>query len=104
MLAWNATSKPPPLRPTIAGEVPFIIPSPQFFVPAAPVVQSDPVLAWKAIWYPPPASLVIEGDVPAIIPSRRSPLPPESTFHKLFVFASKAVEKVVAAALSDRLV
>src|SRR5690349_3235040 len=78
----------------MAGDVPFIIPRPQFLVPAAPVVQRLPLLAWNATSKPPPASFAIEGDVPGIIPSLRSPDPPASMFHKLFVLASKAVENV----------
>ena len=45
VLAWNATSNPPPANAVIDGLVPAIIPRPQLRFPAEPIVMRLPVLA-----------------------------------------------------------
>ena len=45
VLAWNATSKPPPDKAVIDGLVPAIRPRPQLRFPAEPIVMRLPVLA-----------------------------------------------------------
>jgi hypothetical protein len=48
VLAWNAASQPPPIRPVMLGLVVVSIPRPVSAVPALPVTQRALVLVWNA--------------------------------------------------------
>src|SRR5216683_2484565 len=54
VLAWKATSKPPPGKPVMLGLVPAAMPRPRLPPPADPAVHRDVVLAWNAASKPPP--------------------------------------------------